>query len=86
MVKQVLPPGYFAQVAAPKRLQEAQDVARRLKRSGFPVVIETAHVRGEDYYRVLVGPEDGKVQAERLVDQLKRESYLSGTAFLRRVK
>ena len=86
MVKQVLPPGYFAQVAAPKRLQEAQDVARRLKRSGFPVVIETAHVRGEDYYRVLVGPEDGKVQAERLVDQLKRESYLSGTAFLRKVK
>lgn len=86
MVKQVLPAGYFAQVAAPKRLTEAQDVARRLKRSGFPVVIETAHVRGEDYFRVLVGPEDTKVQAERLVDQLKRESYLSGTAFLRKVK
>jgi cell division septation protein DedD len=86
MVKQVLPPGFFAQVAAPKRMTEAQDVARRLKRSGFPVVIETAHVRGEDYYRVLVGPEDNKAQADRLIDQLKRESYLSGTAFLRKVK
>ncbi len=84
-VKQVLPQGFFAQVAAPKRIAEAQDVARRLKRSGFPVVIETAHVRGEDYFRVLVGPEENKVQADRLVDQLKREAYLSGSAFLRRV-
>jgi cell division septation protein DedD len=84
-VKQVLPQGFFAQVAAPKRIAEAQDVARRLKKSGFPVVIETAHVRGEDYFRVLVGPEENKVQADRLVDQLKRESYLSGSAFLRRV-
>jgi cell division septation protein DedD len=86
LVRQVLPQGFFAQVAAPTKLNEAEDIAKRLKRSGFPVVIETANVRGENYYRVLVGPEQDKVTADRLVGQLQRERYLSGAPFIRRVK
>jgi cell division septation protein DedD len=84
--RQVLPAGFFAQVAAPKRMADAEEVAKKLRKSGFPVMIETASVRGEDFYRVLVGPEENKVQADRLVEQLQRERYLSGAPFIRRVK
>jgi cell division septation protein DedD len=84
--KKVVPSGYFAQVAAPKKMNEAQGIAQKLKRSGFPVVIEPASVAGQSFYRVLVGPEENKVQADRLVGQLKGESYIAGAPFIRKLK
>ncbi len=78
--------GWYAQVAAPKELKDAEALAGRLKRSGFPVVVEQAKVRGETYYRILVGPESGQETASRLVGQLKRESYLEGEPFIRMAK
>jgi cell division septation protein DedD len=86
LVRKVVPSGYFAQVAAPKKVAEAEAVAAKLKRSGFPVVIESASVAGQNFYRVLVGPEENKVQADRLVSQLTGESYISGKPFIRKVK
>jgi cell division protein FtsN len=85
-VKKVVPSGFFAQVAAPTKRADAESVARKLKKSGFPVVVEEATVNGESYYRVLVGPEDNKVQADRLIQQLQSERYLSSVPFVRRVK
>ncbi len=81
-----LPHGWFAQIVAPKSSQEAESMAKKLKAAGFPVVIENALVRDENYYRVLVGPEDSRDQAERLIGQLKRESYIKADPFLRMVK
>ncbi len=78
--------GWFAQVAAPKRRSDADELSSKLKGSGFKVSIETASVRGEDYFRVLVGPEENRDQATRLVSQLKRERYLQGEPFVRMVK
>jgi len=86
LVRKVLPAGYFAQVAAPKKLAEAEGVAKRLKKSGFPVVVESATVNGQSFYRVLVGPEENKVQAERLVSQLQSESFVASKPFIRKVK
>jgi cell division septation protein DedD len=86
LVRETLPPGWFAQVAAPRKMQDATSLAGRLKASGFPVIIEAARVRGEEYFRVIVGPEQNKQQAERLVGQLKRESYVQGEPFLRVAK
>lgn len=86
LVRKVIPSGYFAQVAAPKKLAEAESIAGKLKRSGFPVVVESAAVAGQSFYRVLVGPEQNKLQADRLVSQLKSEKYLSGDPFIRKVK
>ncbi|MEY4701965.1 MAG: hypothetical protein RL326_2152 [Pseudomonadota bacterium] len=86
IARKVVPSGYFAQIAAPKTLAEAEGVAKKLKRSGFPVVVEPTSVAGQSFYRVLVGPEQNKVQADRLVSQLKGESYISGTPFIRKVK
>ena len=74
-VRTILPKGWYAQVAAPRKISEAQGLAMKLKRSGFPVLIERASVRGEDYYRVVVGPEKDRVQVDRLIGQVKREGF-----------
>ncbi|MBN8550876.1 MAG: SPOR domain-containing protein [Deltaproteobacteria bacterium] len=86
LVRDTLPSGWFAQIAAPKKMQDANALAGKLKASGFPVMIEVARVRGDEYYRVLVGPEQNRDRAQRLVGQLKRESYIQGDPFLRVVK
>lgn len=86
LVKRTLPPGHFAQVAAPKKLTDAEDIAKKLKKSGFPVVVEVASIQGVEYFRVLVGPEENKVQAERLIEQLGSERYIPGKPFIRVVK
>jgi len=81
-----LPKGYFAQVAAPKTKGEAEELARKLRKSGFPVVLEDNSTGRSPFYRVMVGPEDNKVQADRMLGQLKREKYLDGKIFVRQVK
>jgi cell division septation protein DedD len=78
--------GWFAQVAAPKTKSEADGLAAKLRSNGFRVSIETANIKGDQYYRILVGPEDNRTQAENLIGQLKRESYLSGAPFIRAIK
>jgi len=80
-----VPRGWFAQVAAPGNLDDANELASLLHQSGFPVLIENARVRGENYFRVLVGPEENRQQAERLVSQLKRERFLYDDPFIRLV-
>lgn len=85
-VRDVIGSGWYAQVSAPKQLRDAEFLSRRLQHSGFPVVVEKANVRGEKYFRVLVGPEDNREQAQRLKSQLLRESYLQGDPFIKRVK
>ncbi|MCB9029853.1 MAG: SPOR domain-containing protein [Deltaproteobacteria bacterium] len=86
LVKTIIPGGWYAQVAAPRKLQTADELGTQLRNSGFPVLIERANIRGQEYFRVLVGPEDQRAQADRLVGQLKRESYLRGAPFIRRIR
>lgn len=78
--------GWYAQVAAPKDLSEARGLAGKLHQSGFASTVEVANVRGEKYFRVLVGPETNRVYAERLVQQLRGEPYISGTPFVKMVR
>lgn len=82
----VIPKGWYVQAAAPRQLQEANALAGKLRKSGFPVTIENARVRGEEYYRILVGPEGARAQADVLLKQLRRESYLPADPFIRMVK
>jgi cell division septation protein DedD len=86
LIRSVLPAGWFAQVAAPRQLKDAEELSRKLKSSGFKIMIEQANVRGEEYFRVLVGPEDSRSHAQELLGQLGRESYLRGEPFLRLVR
>lgn len=84
-VTKKLQKGFYAQVQAPESIDEAEALARKLKDSGFPVAIEAAAKNGQTFYRVMVGPETKKVQADRLVGQLKGEKYIKGTPFIRSV-
>lgn len=85
-VRKVIPSGWYAQVAAPRELDDAHSLASNLKDSGFMVVIEKARVRGQEYFRVLAGPENSKEHADRLVKQLSRESYVQGEPFVKLLK
>lgn len=78
--------GWYAQIAAPTKKEEADAIALKLQKNGFHVAIENAEVRGDKYYRILVGPEKNKTQADALVGQLKRESYVGGAPFIRMIK
>ena len=80
-----MPSGWFAQVAAPRRSDDANFLARQLRKSGFSAIVETAKVNGQEYYRVLVGPERSREQTNRLVKQLMREPYMQGDPFPRYV-
>jgi len=81
-----VPAGWYAQVAAPEKLGDAQRLFSKLRDSGFPVVIEHARVRGTVYYRVLVGKEATRERANRMVDQLRRETYIATQPFVKYVK
>lgn len=86
VVRGVIPPGWYAQVAAPSSNSDAESLSSQLRSNGFHVVIENASVRGEVYYRILVGPEANRNQAEVLVDQLKRETYIKSEPFIKMVR
>ena len=81
-----VPTGWYAQVAAPKDLKDASQLVSRLRASGFPAVVEQATVRGEAYFRVLVGPKGDKPTADGLVGQLEGQRYLQGRPFIKFVK
>ena len=81
-----LPKGWFAQVAAPRTKADADALTKKLRGAGFAVVVEDAEVRGQTYFRLLVGPESSRETTERLVNQLRREKYLSSEPFIRMVK
>lgn len=78
--------GWYAQVAAPVSLQDADGLSSKLVNSGFRVSIERAVVKGANYYRVLVGPEENRRMAEMLKSQLGREGYLKTAPFIRKIR
>ena len=73
-------------MAAPKARSDADSLAQKLRSSGFQITIETANVRGEKYFRVLVGPEDNRTLAQRLSGQVKREPYVQGEPFIKVIR
>lgn len=83
---EIVPKGFYVQVAAPKRLQDAEKLAMRLQKSGFPVAVEAASVGKQKFYRVLVGPERSNLYADRLLGQLHTEKYIPTDPFIREVR
>ncbi len=59
--------GWYVQIAAPHRLQDAQVLVDKLKKSGFAAQIDQIKVGKEEYFRVVSGPETSKIYADRLV-------------------
>lgn len=84
-LSKAVPSGWYAQISAPQTIAEANGMAEKLHNSGFPVVIEQAVVNQSTYFRVLVGSEKTRDQALRLVEQLRREPYITTDPFVRRM-
>jgi DedD protein len=57
-----------ASLGSPNAARELQD---RLRAQGYTAFVERATVNGKQYYRVRVGPEVERAQADRLADQLQ---------------
>ena len=81
-----VPAGWYVQVATSKSSVGAQKLVASLKSSGFPARIESIQLGSKEFFRVLVGPEQKKDYANRLVTQLGRERYLSGKPFIRNIR
>jgi len=81
-----IPRGWYAQVAAPPTEEAANQLVKKLRASGFEVALEKAEVRDEHYYRVLVGPEQSRELANRMLQELKRETYIRSEPFIRMVR
>jgi cell division septation protein DedD len=78
--------GWYSQVAAPRSLNEAQSIASKLKSAGFKAKIETAQVRDEKYYRVVVGPEANRQAADKTLILLKKQNAVKAEPFIRMVR
>ena len=85
-IRDNIPPGLYVQVAAPRKTQEANEMAIQLKKAGFSVMIEAARVRGEEYFRIVVGPDSQRTGAEKTMGLIKKESSLKADPFVRAVK
>ncbi|EXJ14685.1 SPOR domain-containing protein [Imhoffiella purpurea] len=69
-------PSWVVQVASLGAVETAQGLAGKLKKSGFSAFVERAEVRGKTYYRVRVGPELDRANAERTAAMLRQQEKL----------
>lgn len=83
---QPLPKGWYSQVAAPRSIAEAQSISNKLRGAGFKSRIETAEVRDQKYYRVVVGPELSRTSADQVLLRLKNQNIVRTEPFIRMVK
>lgn len=64
-------PAWVIQVASLATPQSAAELEKKLRDSGFSAFVERAEVRGRLYYRVRVGPEVDRANAERTAADLR---------------
>lgn len=65
-------PSFVTQVASLGSSEGAQQLADKLRGQGFSAFVESAEVRGRTYYRVRVGPDSSRANAERTAARLRQ--------------
>lgn len=65
---------WVVQVASLRAPDAARTLQNDLRAKGYPAFVEQANVNGQRYYRVRVGPEVERAQADRLADQLASDT------------
>ncbi|HHH35950.1 MAG TPA: SPOR domain-containing protein [Gammaproteobacteria bacterium] len=63
---------WVVQVGSFSSQRNARALRDRLRKQGLPALVETVQVAGKPAYRVLVGPEPGRAQAEARRNLLRR--------------
>jgi DedD protein len=69
-------PGWVIQVASLGTSESAGELEGRLRAGGFSAFVEKAEVNGKMFYRVRVGPEADRGNAERTAAQLRERHKL----------
>ena len=69
-------PGWVIQVASLGTSESAGELESRLRAGGFSAFVEKAEVNGKMFYRVRVGPEVERANAERTAAQLRERHKL----------
>jgi DedD protein len=69
-------PSWVVQVASLGTPEAAGELEAKLRKAGFSAFVEQAEVRGKQYYRVRVGPEVDRANAERVAARLREQQKL----------
>lgn len=69
-------PSWVVQVSSLGSPEAAGKLADRLKQAGFSAFVERAEVGGKIYYRVRVGPDIDRANAERTAEMLRKQQKL----------
>jgi len=69
-------PSWVIQVASLRTPEAAGELEAKLRKAGFSAFVEQAEVRGKQYYRVRVGPEVDRANAERVAARLREQQKL----------
>jgi len=69
-------PSWVVQVSSLGSPEAAGKLANKLKQSGFSAFVEQAVVNGKTYYRVRVGPDIDRTNAERTAEMLRKQQKL----------
>lgn len=70
--------GFAVQIGALRNRADAEALGARARKAGFAAYVESAHTDSGTLWRVRVGPEAQRAQAERLKTELKRKLDLDG--------
>lgn len=65
---------WVVQVASLRAPEAARSLQNELRAKGYPAFVEQATVNGQRYYRVRVGPDVERDRADRLAEQLARDT------------
>lgn len=69
-------PSWVVQVSSLGSSEAAGKLADKLKQAGFSSFVEQAVVNGKTYYRVRVGPDIDRTNAERTAEMLRKQQKL----------
>ncbi|MBK1717922.1 SPOR domain-containing protein [Thiocystis violacea] len=69
-------PSWVVQVSSLGSSEAADKLVGKLKQSGFSAFVEKAQVGGKTYYRVRVGPDSDRANAERTATMLRQKQKM----------
>lgn len=69
-------PSWVIQVASLRTPEAAGELESKLRKAGYSAFVEQAEVKGKLYYRVRVGPEVDRANAERTAARLRNQQKL----------
>ncbi|MBP9837674.1 MAG: SPOR domain-containing protein [Proteobacteria bacterium] len=78
--------GWYSQLAATKSKPEAESIISKMKQKKLSPILEQASIKGQDYYRILIGPFSTKQIAQKESTRAKQTNTFRGEPYIKVVK